>query len=95
MAPASEAAAASAAEVASAQPAAKSAFVFDAACHARLSAILAQYQGTHNFSNFTPAVTAGQAAAKRCADLTPHRNQRCLRSSLVRHGCHAASCTPT
>eukprot|EP00892_Ulva_mutabilis_P003403 jgi/Ulvmu1/1434/UM011_0164.1 len=40
-------------------------FVFDAECIARLDGILGQYEGVHNFHNFSPAVLAEQMSAQR------------------------------
>ena len=40
-------------------------FVFDQACAERLSGILAQYEGTHSFHNFTVKVPVGSPEARR------------------------------
>ena len=40
-------------------------FVFDTAAQARLTDILSDYQGTHNFHNFTIRMSANDPSAKR------------------------------
>ena len=44
---------------------ASSGFVFDEAAQERLSNILADYQGTHNFHNFTVRMSPTDPSAKR------------------------------
>lgn len=48
-------------------PPTDSKFTFDAECEARLNAVLQEFEGVHNFHNFTPAVLAEQMSAQRCA----------------------------
>ena len=45
--------------------AAAGSFEFDDACRARLNEVLQQFEGTHNFHNFTVKVPASDPSAKR------------------------------
>ena len=56
---------AAAAEAANGHAAPGSDFIFDAAAVARLTSILQQYEGTHNFHNFTVRLEASDPSAKR------------------------------
>ena len=51
-------------------PPSGSRFEFDADCVARFNAILGQYEGVHNYHNFSPAVLPEQMSAQRCG--RPH-----------------------
>ena len=51
--------------VSSEAEAAAGSFEFDDACHARLNEVLQQFEGTHNFHNFTVKVPASDPSAKR------------------------------
>lgn len=46
-------------------PPTNSKFTFDAECEAHLNAVLGEYEGVHNFHNFTPAALAEQMSAQR------------------------------
>ena len=48
-------------------PPTDSKFTFDAECEERLNAVLGEFEGVHNFHNFTPAALAEQMSAQRCA----------------------------
>lgn len=50
-------------------PPSGSRFEFDGDCAARLNAVLEQFQGVHNFHNFSPAVLPEQMSAQRCAPM--------------------------
>ena len=52
------------------KPPQHSAFVFNDDCCARLNGILAQYEGSHNFHNFSPGVQPEQMSAQRCVPPT-------------------------
>jgi tRNA U38,U39,U40 pseudouridine synthase TruA len=52
------------------RPPINSSFRFEEASCARLTAILQQFEGTHNFHNFSPNVCPEQMSAQRCASST-------------------------
>jgi tRNA pseudouridine38-40 synthase len=60
-------------------------FTFEEGCCARLTGILKQFEGTHNFHNFSPNVCPEQMSAQRCDPCLPslgeHHVAVCLRKS--------------
>lgn len=64
-------------------------FVFDAAAEQRLSEVLSQYEGTHNFHNFTVRTPASAPNAKRfilsfrCAGVMEVAGERWVRLVVV------------
>lgn len=67
-------------------------FEFDAECAARLNTVLSQFEGVHNFHNFSPAVLAEQMSAQRCAP-DPAATSPQVRTRLVPgHASHRDGC---
>ena len=50
-------------------PPSRSTFNFDSECQERMTDILRQFEGTHNFHNFTPSACPEQMSTQRCASV--------------------------